>query len=467
MRIGPPGGSGAGQLGTRHRRRSRYAPDDALIARSSHRLPRIQSRSGKLDGSGTRPGRPQDAGDRAGVTHPRPARRAAPGDGARRRPDPMSRASACWTAAVTLAPAAAGVRRCVHRGVRLRDDGRAVPIVRLRQHGDRRDRCFGCDHGSLRRRRGSAPGQGRHGNPLHADDERQDQELSHTCRPAARARRRPAFVRRASERRTSARRTSARLGYTGAAAGTGAADPSSTCVPAVTAPNLANRTLLTQVHGCSGTPRTTRDGLLVPVVRLAVCPCCTGRAVPALDVAQTPADPSRHSSAQYNGAGSCSIPAAPAGCRTHRSEELLALWFQPLSLVQSFSRQGNWLISNPTQEHGAAGLAVAAVLAAGGRDRSVVRLADRRRLGLLGLPAASRSFFRGAAAASALRARSAASFAALAARSFAWYSAARSLPTGPAGRPAGRAGSRSSALLTSTPTWAVRPCCWVSRSSPR
>ena len=176
-----------------------------------------------------------------------------------------------------------------------------------------------------------------------------------------------------------------------------------------------------------------------------------GRAVPALDVAEPPLDLGGRVGLPVvaRPCPSC-CPAAPAGCRTRRSEELLALWFQPLSLVQSLSRHGNWSMPKPASSISA---------------QPIFRLPlySSQEAGIgpsygLGFAAASprlrrlrARFFRDAAAASALRARSAASLAAAAARSFAWYSAARcSADCTPVARPAARAGTSTSAWSTST-----------------
>lgn len=87
--------------------------------------------------------------------------------------------------------------------------------------------------------------------------------------------------------------------------------------------------------------------------------------------------------------------------------------------------------------------------------------------GLAGAFAAARSRLRDAAAASARRARSAASLAASFARSLAWYSAARCLENCTWWAACRSRWYARSARSTSRLTCSVRPCCWVSRSSPR
>ena len=89
----------------------------------------------------------------------------------------------------------------------------------------------------------------------------------------------------------------------------------------------------------------------VPVVGLEVRPGAARRAVAVLDVAQAPLDLGDRVGLPVVAVRrpSC-CRAAPAGCRTRRRTCSRRCSFQPLSLVQSLSRQGIWSRPKPAVE---------------------------------------------------------------------------------------------------------------------
>ena len=188
-------------------------------------------------------------------------------------------------------------------------------------------------------------------------------------------------------------------------------------------PPLASRPLAgTGDGGAGGRPPAPPSTASVVAVVLEVGPGTTGRLVPALDVAEPPLDlggrvgPPVVRDRGHLAARQRLRDTVRAGL------ELAALWFQPLSLVQSLSRQGNWSMPKPASSISAQPVLRLPLYSA--QDAGIgpsYGLACR--LSALARPRAR--FLRDAAAASALLARSAASLAACAARSLAWYSAAR------------------------------------------